>query len=259
MLRKRIYVLMIVLIMTGNAAAQEAGGKTLQADAGTAATESQLKKTAELLTIFLIIGRNVLAEAQTKYKINDYRVGDKGFTPDLFVSLINEKFKHETGIDILKDSRGLRGTQAQDLKYLGILMDASKRVCAENQDIINVKGIGFKGFIPAIYGRNVADIFYEKTGIILKQTSIAYRNSYNVPDPVEEKVLKEMAQPDYPKDKSWFIDEGSRIRLMKPLYIKKACLTCHGSPKGELDVAGRKKEGYRLGELRGVISVLIKK
>ena len=45
--------------------------------------------------------------------------------------------------------------------------------------------------------------------------------------------------------------------MMRPVYIQKACLSCHGDPKGELDVAGRKKEGYRDGELRGAISVLI--
>ncbi|MES9899474.1 MAG: DUF3365 domain-containing protein [Sedimenticola sp.] len=39
------------------------------------------------------------------------------------------------------------------------------------------------------------------------------------------------------------------------IYIKKACLKCHGDPKGELDIAGKVKEGYEIGDLRGAISI----
>ena len=44
---------------------------------------------------------------------------------------------------------------------------------------------------------------------------------------------------------------------MLPLYIEQECLQCHGEPKGERDITGRVKEGYRLDELRGAISVII--
>lgn len=252
MLRKSLIVLAMILIPVGNIPAQEAG-------TGKVAEQFQLKTTAELLATLLMTGRNILAEAQTKYRINDYRVGNKKFTPAVFTASINETFKQQTGIDILKGDKGTSQAQDQDLKYLKILLDASAKVCADEQDIINTRGIGFKGFIPATYGRAAADIFYAKTDIRLKQTSIKFRNSYNVPDAIEEKVLKEMSKKDYPKNKSWFADEGGSVRLMKPLYIEKSCLVCHGDPKGARDVAGRKKEGYALGELRGAITVLIQK
>jgi hypothetical protein len=44
---------------------------------------------------------------------------------------------------------------------------------------------------------------------------------------------------------------------MAPLYIEKSCLPCHGEPAGEMDIAGRLKEGYKEGELRGAISVIV--
>jgi general secretion pathway protein A len=44
---------------------------------------------------------------------------------------------------------------------------------------------------------------------------------------------------------------------MLPVYIKPACLKCHGEPKGEKDIAGGIKEGYKEGEVRGAISVMI--
>jgi hypothetical protein len=44
---------------------------------------------------------------------------------------------------------------------------------------------------------------------------------------------------------------------MVPLYIEKSCLPCHGEPAGEKDIAGRIKEGYKEGDLRGAISVVV--
>ena len=52
------------------------------------------------------------------------------------------------------------------------------------------------------------------------------------------------------------VEKGKKhMRFMQPIYIKKACLKCHGVPKGEMDISGRVKEGYKLGEIRGAISV----
>ena len=47
------------------------------------------------------------------------------------------------------------------------------------------------------------------------------------------------------------------FRLLIPEYYGKSCLGCHGEPKGERDITGGKKEGGRLGELGGAISVSI--
>jgi len=44
---------------------------------------------------------------------------------------------------------------------------------------------------------------------------------------------------------------------MVPLYIAKSCLNCHGDPAGSTDVSGHKREGYKEGELRGAISILV--
>ena len=50
---------------------------------------------------------------------------------------------------------------------------------------------------------------------------------------------------------------AGRYRYLQPIYIQEGCLKCHGDPKGELDIAGRPKEGYRVGDFRGAISVSI--
>jgi hypothetical protein len=40
-----------------------------------------------------------------------------------------------------------------------------------------------------------------------------------------------------------------------PEYYVASCLSCHGTPKGEIDVTGYPKEGAALGDLGGVISI----
>jgi len=96
----------------------------------------------------------------------------------------------------------------------------------------------------------------------LKQTSLKYRNPANSPDAFEARILKEFEAEDYPKGqgKGRVVDssDGSKkYRYMLPLYIGAACLKCHGDPKGEKDIAGRIKEGYKEGEVRGAISVMV--
>jgi len=44
---------------------------------------------------------------------------------------------------------------------------------------------------------------------------------------------------------------------MDPEYAGPTCLSCHGAPKGERDVTGMKKEGWKEGELAGAISIVL--
>jgi len=217
---------------------------------------SDLQLQGELLAKGLISGRGVVAKALSDHKINDPSIGDKGFTAEVFENKFNAKFLQLTGIDIIKQSSN-QPIPEGTIALLQTLLDASKQVVTENQEIINLEGVAFKGFIPATYGQMSGALFQERTGITLKQTSNQYRNSYNAPDTFELATLSEMEQPSYPTDQLVSAQSATAYRVMKPIYIKNVCLKCHGDPKGELDVAGRKKEGYHEGELRGAISVVI--
>ena len=85
--------------------------------------------------------------------------------------------------------------------------------------------------------------------------AILFRNAYNEPDAFEAKVLDEF-QRTKPENGHGEVESGY-YRYLRPIYIKEACLTCHGEPKGEPDIAGRPKEGYKVGDLRGAISVSV--
>src|SRR5204863_306109 len=46
-------------------------------------------------------------------------------------------------------------------------------------------------------------------------------------------------------------------RVMVPEYYAASCLTCHGTPKGEMDITGYPKEGAKQDDLGGVISITL--
>lgn len=225
---------------------------TLSMAATVASASPVEEKLARDLAGLLIAGRTVVAQNQPL--INDAARGDKGFTPEAFGAAVVAEFKAKSGIDLLALDR----SKAESKKLLA-LFDAEKEIVAEAQPMINAAGMGFKGFTPAVFGLGAGQKFTAATGIYLKQTSDKYRNPVNQLDPFEKKVLARFMAGDWQKDKG--ITEAGEIkgkkavRYMQPLYVAKSCLSCHGDPKGETDIAGRVKEGYKEGELRGAVSV----
>ena len=44
---------------------------------------------------------------------------------------------------------------------------------------------------------------------------------------------------------------------MVPEYYAESCLSCHGTPKGEMDKTGYPKEGGKVGDLGAAISITL--
>ena len=95
--------------------------------------------------------------------------------------------------------------------------------------------------------------------VYLKQTASIVWNTRNTPNQYEQAVLKRFSSPSYPHGETLAetIDEGKKVRLMVPLYYQEHCLSCHGEPKGTRNKTGNPKEGGKLGEKGGAISVQI--
>jgi general secretion pathway protein A len=210
-------------------------------------------ETGELLVKLVQAGRSVVAENQEL--INDASKGDKGFTPQVFEGKMVAKFKEKANMDLTKPDGSAQ------TKLLLALLEAGKEVVEENQFKINKQGIGFKGFIPAVWGRLAGEKFGQKTGIRLKLTGVDYRFPGNKPDEFEAEVLKLFADASYPKGKEYtrmtVVGGKPALRLMAPEYAGKGCLGCHGEPAGERDITGNKKEGWKEGGLAGAISLVI--
>lgn len=218
---------------------------------GHAAAEEKLQSIAVALADYLTAGRAVVADNQLL--INDPSKGDKGFTPEAYEEQVNVEFRKRAGIDIKSLS------PADDFgRSIIAIHDSAREVVAEAQPQINEPGKEFKGFIPAVFGKKVGDRFYRKSGITVKQTSLKFRGEYNKPDDFEAEVLRKLESSG--KGNTYYEEtrfgELRVLRYVVPLYIEQSCLPCHGDPAGEMDITGKKKEGYKEGDMRGAISVI---
>jgi hypothetical protein len=215
-----------------------------------AANEAEV---AEQLIELIKIGRGVVSEQMAN--INDASKADKGFTGEYMAAQVIDRFKKRTKIDLR-----IPNVVPQANLYLA-LVEAEKEVVDEAQPILNKQGISFKGFIPAVFARRTGEHFYKKSGVRLKLTGIDYRNPNNKPDDFEAEVLRMFSDPRHPKGQSYvrntMVDGRPVLRMMDPEYAAASCLNCHGAPKGERDVTGNKKEGWKEGELAGAISLVL--
>ena len=86
-------------------------------------------------------------------------------------------------------------------------------------------------------------------------------NPNNKPDDFELEVLRMFSDPRHPKDQVYvrntMIDGRPVLRVMDPEYAGISCLSCHGVPKGEQDIMGKKKEGWKEGGFAGAISLVL--
>jgi signal transduction histidine kinase len=120
-------------------------------------------------------------------------------------------------------------------------------------------------FTPAYMGSIVAQKLSRDTGFYIKQTSQKYRNVKNLPDSKEREILKKLEKNNLKE--YWEISKlngKDSIRYGKSVYIKQECLACHGEVGKDVSkqmydkivsIYGDRGFGYKLGELRGMISV----
>lgn len=215
-----------------------------------AANETEV---AEHLIELVNIGRAVVSEHQDA--INDATKTEKGFTGEFVADQVMERFKKKTKIDLRPPN-----LVPQANVYLA-LIEAEREVVDEAQPVINRQGVGFKGFLHAVFARRVGEHFYQKTGIRMKLTGIDYRNSRSKPDDFELEVLRMFSDQRHPKGQTYvrntMVDGRPALRMMDPEYAAVSCLGCHGVPKGERDITGMKKEGWKEGGFAGAISVVL--
>jgi general secretion pathway protein A len=169
-------------------------------------------EVAEHLIELVKIGRELVSEHQAT--INDPERAEKGFTSDFVVDQVMERFKKKTKIDLR-----IPNVIPQANFYL-TLVEAEREVIDEAQPVINRKGIGFKGFLHAVFARRVGEHFYKKTGVRMKLTGIDYRTPKSKPDEFEQEVLRMFSDPRHPKDqvyvRSTVIDGRSVLRMLDP-------------------------------------------
>lgn len=223
---------------------------------GRAQDHEQERDASRLLAILFDSGRLVVGMNQEL--INDESKGDKGFTSAVFEKQVLTVFQQRTGINLSNSGEKI---PALARPLLDRLLEESKKTIDSYQTPINIPGIRYKGLIPATFGTETAKRFQTWSGIYLRQIAPEkfLRNAKNKPDTYEAAVLQALAEQPSTSAESppkWEVtDGGQTLRLMLPLYYSKACLECHGEPKGQRDISGYPREGGKEGELGGAISV----
>jgi archaellum component FlaG (FlaF/FlaG flagellin family) len=216
-------------------------------------------KIAQSLAEMLRDARAIISNNQSR--INDPEIGDKGLTAKVVLDQAVETYKKNTGVDpVTIDPASRHG------RLLRAMMAVIAEVMDANQSTINAKGIGFKAFIPAVFGRMVAESFARLANgdAELKVTAPPelVRNRKARPDSFEEKIIKtKLLEPAWPRGQPYseMADAKGRpaYRVMVPEYYAASCLSCHGVPKGEMDITGYPKEGAKQDDLGGVISITL--
>ena len=219
---------------------------------------AELAETARLLTVLLDSGRVVVGKAQPT--INNPRLEHKGFSSSAFEAQLRSQFLSRTGHDLRNLAPAAMPERAKPL--LVRLAFFMQKAVQDVQPLINKKGIGFKGFIPATFGTNVAAQFSKDTGLKLRQIGppgTPPRNPDNKPDEQEEQAL-EAVQKSHPRIGDHAVEQrlpDMGVRVILPLFYTKQCLACHGKPKGEVDISGYPKEGFKEGDLGGAIAIIL--
>jgi hypothetical protein len=214
---------------------------------------------AKSLADMLRAGRQVISNNQSR--INDPNIGDKGLSGQVVLQQAVDIYKKTTGTDPASiDPASRLG------KLLRAQMDAIVEATDANQATINAKGVGFKAFIPAVFARLVNEAFEnrakDEAQIKVTAPEQLVRNRKSRPDQWEGDVIRgKLLQADWPRGQAYSAVADSKgrsaFRMMMPEYYANSCLSCHGSPKGEMDITGYPKEGGKEGDLGAIISVTL--
>ena len=214
---------------------------------------NEAEEVAEHLIDLVKIGRGVVSEYQDT--INDVEKAEKGFTGEFVADQVVERFKKKTKIDLRIPN------VVPHANFYLVLIETEREVIAEAQPVINKQGVGFKGFSHAVFARRVGERFYLKTGVRMKLTGFSGRALNSKPDDFEQEVLRMFSDSRHPKGQRYarntLVDGRPVLRVMDPEYATDSCLSCHGSLKGERDIVGIKKEGWKEGAFAGAISVVL--
>jgi methyl-accepting chemotaxis protein len=107
--------------------------------------------------------------------------------------------------------------------------------------------------VPVITALNMARENAARLGYQFRAPKQQPRNPQNTPDAFELSVLAEIESKGL-SDK--VVVEPGQVRYFRPIKLTKECLYCHGDPKGEPDVLGTPKEGWKEGEIHGAFEVV---
>ncbi|SHF98059.1 Protein of unknown function [Kaistia soli DSM 19436] len=214
---------------------------------------------ASRLSTMLQSARAVISKHQTE--INDPAVGDKHLDAAAVIAEATANYQKKTGEDPASYPPSTRQG-----RLIAAQLASIKEVMDDAQPLINEKGVAFKGFIPATFARLVNESFARRVGgeahIKVTAPPELVRNRKARPDGWETAVIADkFRSPAWTRGTSFSeiveANGGKEFRMAVPEYYAASCLSCHGAPKGSIDITGYPREGAAESDLGGVISVVL--
>ncbi len=159
----------------------------------------------------------------------------------------------------------LRQAEAEMLEKAQILsqeLDAFWTFMEINETRINTDSDGeedFKGLYCVVAAKSVCMLFSTETDYKIQYTNLKTRRKADAPDEFEITALERFNNnPEVREHYALTEFEGEEaFRYVKSLYITDSCLKCHGDPVGELDIFGYPKEGMKIGDVAGAVSIVM--
>ena len=117
----------------------------------------------------------------------------------------------------------------------------------------------FKGVYCTVAAKDIARRFSQNSDYSIRYVRESPRNLADTPDEFESRALAAFAQgaSEYYEHVDAGQADGGTFRYASALLIAGSCLKCHGDPAGEADPVGYLKEGMKLGDLAGAVSIEI--
>ena len=115
----------------------------------------------------------------------------------------------------------------------------------DNPDITTTDGAVYTKKNPALMTREISELAKRYGTYQYHITSLMTLNPTNAPDPWERKALESFERGVEEAAEISRQDDRKVYRFMKPLFYEKGCVACHA------------EQGYKLGDVRGGISVML--
>ena len=137
-------------------------------------------------------------------------------------------------------------------------MDAVWKFFEVNQSYFAKDESGNYQMYCVIAAKSVSMFFTNDSDCVVHYTNLTTRRESDAPDEFETEALKALsADPTLIEYYAMDVQDGGQrvFRYVKPLFAGDSCLECHGEPAGELDPFGFEKEGMKLGDIAGAVSI----
>lgn len=180
----------------------------------------------------VLFGVLLLSCSENKVEVNEHQVAGM----------------RKTAMEFMKDLKGILISQIQTN---GILQAVS--VCSDTAQVLT-------------------NNFGVQKGVYIKRVSLKNRNVNNAPDDFEKMILNKFTRMQQNNELSGeteyaeIVEEGEfkYLRYVKPILVQAECLNCHGSENEIMPEVKQlisqaypddKAIGYKIGDLRGVVSL----